>query len=121
MLALDYGIDWRMHMRVVSGSIAVMLTVPLLISGCGSSSSPSDSGNGGADASSGMPSREELFGYLREEATGSGIPTDQLDCVLAGMDVLSDEQLFSILEDTATEEVQQQVSDIYAGCGPAGS
>lgn len=107
-------------MRIVSGAIVVMLTVPLLISGCSSSGSDGNGDGGGSEEGTGMPSRDEMFGYLREEASGSGISAEELDCVLAGMDALNDEQLFSILEDSASEDVQQQVTDIYAGCSSTG-
>jgi hypothetical protein len=107
-------------MRIVSGAIVVLLTLPLLVGGCSSSGSDGGGDNGGSEESSGMPSRDEMFGYLREEASGSGISTEELDCLLAGMDALNDEQLFSILEDTASEDVQQQVSTIYAACGSTG-
>lgn len=94
-------------MKRVSLAVASLtLVAPLLLAGCGGSSEGED----------GMPGRDEMMGYLREEVAGTDLPPELVDCIVNAMDGLSDEEIFSILEDTATPELEQKVTEMTRVC-----
>ena len=92
--------------RAALAMIGLTLAAPLLLAGCGGSSQGED----------GMPSRDEMMGYLREEVAGNDLPAELVDCIVNAMDGLSDEEIFSILEDTATPELEQKVTEMTSVC-----
>jgi hypothetical protein len=87
-------------------AMALVLSVPLVVAGCGGSSEGED----------GMPGRDELMGYIRAEVTDSGLPAETVDCIVNAMDGLTDEELFSILEDTPSVELDQKVTELTSVC-----
>lgn len=89
--------------RATRSALALALAVPLLLTACG----------GGSDA------RAELLDQLRTEAVDSGAPAEVVDCVMSAMEDLNEEQLTSLLDDTATEETQAVVVEAMSGCAPA--
>lgn len=86
--------------------IGLAMALPLLIAGCSGSSEDQD----------GMPGRDEMMGYLREEIASSDLPPELADCIVNAMDGLSDEEIFSILEDTAGPELEQKVDELTSVC-----
>jgi len=86
--------------------MALAMCVPLVVAGCGGSSEGED----------GMPGRDELMDYIRSEVADSGLPAETVDCVVNAMDGLTDEELFSILEDTPSAELEQKVTELTSVC-----
>lgn len=92
--------------RALLAVTGLALMAPLLLGGCGGSSEGED----------GMPSRDEMIGYLREEVAGNDLPPELVDCIVNAMDGLSDDEIFSILEDTASQELEQKVTELTSVC-----
>lgn len=80
---------------------ALVLALPLVLAACG----------GGSSA------KAELIDQLRQEAAGSGAPTEMVDCLVSALEGLNEEELTSILEDTASEETGQAVAQAMVDCG----
>lgn len=80
---------------------ALALALPLVLAACG----------GGSSA------KTELLDQLRQEATDSGAPAEMVDCVMSALEGLSEDELTTILEDTATDETAEKVSTAMLECG----
>lgn len=102
---------------------ALVLALPLVLAACGggggSEGETSDSGGGSSEVETtdgGDMGRDQIIEQLRQEAMDSGATTEELDCVMGALDGLDDAALMSILEDTASDEIQQQVAAAAAEC-----
>lgn len=90
---------------------ALVLALPLVLAACGGGGSSEGETSDGGDMG-----RDQIIEQLRQEAMDSGATTEELDCVMGALDGLDDAALMSILEDTASEETQQQIAAASAEC-----
>lgn len=80
---------------------AIVLALPLVLAACG----------GGSSA------KAELIDQLRQEAAGSGLPTEMVDCVVSALEGLSEDELMSILDDNASEATSEALAQAMVDCG----
>jgi len=88
---------------------ALVLALPLVLAACG--------GGGGSEGeTSDSGGRDQIIEQLRQEAMDSGATPEELDCVMGALEGLDDAALQSILDDSASDETQQQVAAAAAEC-----